>query len=65
LIAPSADSSAPCDDDKQEKSLFIPNWDEKALTFRGSTHIPRFLLIRKQKFDTQAKICSHSSQNAL
>ena len=27
--------------DRQEKSLSIPAWDEKALTFRGSTQIPR------------------------
>ncbi len=30
--------------DRQEKSLSIPAWDEKALTFRGSTQIPRSFL---------------------
>src|SRR5258708_16989678 len=30
--------------DSQEKSLSIPAWDEKALTFRGSTQIPRSFL---------------------
>jgi hypothetical protein len=29
---------------KQEKSLFILPWDEKAVIFRGSTQIPRLAL---------------------